>query len=215
MHHQDIWRALDTLAAEHGLTVSALARRAGLDPTTFTPAKRQLPDGRARWPSTESLAKVLIATRTPLEAFTALVSGARALPHALPHPGIRRLPLLPLPCSTSDGYFDTCGRPTGDAPGDFAHPEIGDPAAYALAIGDTEMAPVFRQGDIVIASPAAPVRRGDRVVVRLRKGALIARELVERAARRLVLRRFSPPQPIERFDLSEVSFLHRIVWSSH
>ncbi len=206
MHHQDIWRALDTLAAEHGLTVSALARRAGLDPTTFTPAKRQLPDGRPRWPSTESLAKVLIATRTPLESFTALVSGARALPHALPRPGLRRLPLLPLPCPASDSYFDIDGRPTGEAPEEFVHPEIGDPAAYALAIGDADMAPVFREGDIVIASPAAPVRRGDRVV---------ARELVERAARRLVLRRFSPPQPIQRLDPSEVSFLHRIVWSSH
>ncbi len=214
MHHQDIWRALDTLAAEHGLTVSALARRAGLDPTTFIPAKRQLPDGRARWPSTESLAKVLIATRTPLEAFSALVSGARTLPRTLPRPGLRRLPLLPLPCAATDGFFDAEGRPTGNAPEAFDHPEIGDPAAYALAIGDTEMAPVFRQGDIIIASPAAPVRRGDRVVVRLCKGALIARELVERAARRLVLRRFSLPQPIQRLDPSEVSFLHRIVWSS-
>ncbi len=215
MQHDDIWRALDTLAAEHGLTVSALARRAGLDPTTFTPAKRQLPDGRARWPSTESLAKVLIATRTPLESFTALVSGARALPRALPRPGLRRLPLLPLPCPSTDGFFDGEGRPTGNAPEEFDHPEIGDPAAYALAIGDAEMAPVFRQGDIVIVSPAAPVRQGDRVVVRLRKGALFGRELFERAARRLVLRRFAPPQPVQRLDLNEVSFMHRIVWSSH
>ena len=82
MKHEDIWRALDTLAAEYGLSPSGLAKRAGLDPTTFNPSKRRMPDGRARWPSTESLAKVLDATGASLEAFTALVTGARALPPA-------------------------------------------------------------------------------------------------------------------------------------
>ena len=62
MKHDDIWRALDTLAAENGLSASGLARRAGLDPTTFNPSKRRMQDGRARWPSTESVAKVLDAT---------------------------------------------------------------------------------------------------------------------------------------------------------
>jgi phage repressor protein C with HTH and peptisase S24 domain len=213
MQHKDIWRALDTLAAEHGLTVSALARRAGLDPTTFIPAKRRLPDGHARWPSTESLAKVLLATRTPLESFTALVSGARVLP--LPtRAGLRRLPLLPLPAAATDSYFDAAGHPTGTAPSEVSLPEIGDPAAYALAVSDDEMAPVFREGDIVIASPAAPVRHGDRVVVRLCNGALFARELLDRAARRLVLRRFSPPHAPLHLDTAEVAFLHRIVWVS-
>jgi phage repressor protein C with HTH and peptisase S24 domain len=213
MQHKDIWRALDTLAAEHGLTVSALARRAGLDPTTFTPAKRRLPDGRARWPSTESLAKVLLATRTPLESFTALVSGARALPPAA-RTGLRRLPLLPLPAAATDSYFDAAGHPTGAAPSEVSLPEIGDPAAYALAVSDDEMAPVFREGDIVIASPAAPVRHGDRVVVRLCNGTLFARELLERSARRLVLRRYSPPHARLHLDNAEVAFLHRIVWAS-
>jgi len=67
MKHEDIWRALDTLAAENGLSASGLAKRSGLDPTTFNPSKRRMPDGRARWPSTESLAKVLNATENRLE----------------------------------------------------------------------------------------------------------------------------------------------------
>ena len=69
MKHEDIWRALDTLAAENGLSASGLAKRSGLDATTFNPSKRRMPDGRARWPSTESLAKVLDATGASLEAF--------------------------------------------------------------------------------------------------------------------------------------------------
>ena len=35
MKHEDIWRALDTLAAENGLSASGLARRAGLGARTF------------------------------------------------------------------------------------------------------------------------------------------------------------------------------------
>ena len=80
MKHDDVWRALDTLAAEHGLSPSGLAKRSGLDATTFNPSKRKAADGRARWPSTESVAKVLDATGASIEAFSALVSGARALP---------------------------------------------------------------------------------------------------------------------------------------
>ena len=72
MRHEDIWRALDTLAAETGLSASGLAKRAGLDPTTFNPSKRRSTDGRNRWPSTESLAKDLGATGASLESFTAL-----------------------------------------------------------------------------------------------------------------------------------------------
>ena len=72
MRHDDIWRAIDALAAEHGLSASGLARKAGLDPTAFNPSKRIGADGRNRWPSTESVSKVLTATGTAIEAFATL-----------------------------------------------------------------------------------------------------------------------------------------------
>src|SRR5215211_3278915 len=78
MRHDDIWRAIDALAAEHGLSASGLARRAGLDATAFNPSKRIGGDGRARWPSTESVAKVLAATGTGMDAFASLVTGTPA-----------------------------------------------------------------------------------------------------------------------------------------
>ena len=114
MKHDDIWRALDTLAAENGLSASGLARRSGLDPTTFNPSKRRMPDGRARWPSTESVAKVLDATGASLEAFTALVSGARALAsNGAARAATRRIPLIGFAQAGSDGYFDDGGYPVG------------------------------------------------------------------------------------------------------
>src|SRR5579862_4588760 len=135
MKHDDIWRALDTLAAENGLSASGLARRSGLDPTTFNPSKRRMPDGRARWPSTESVAKVLAATGATLESFTALVSGARALAsNAGARNMLRRIPLIGLAQAGGEGYFDDGGFPVGGSWDEVSLPEINDSNAYALEI---------------------------------------------------------------------------------
>jgi phage repressor protein C with HTH and peptisase S24 domain len=216
MKHDDIWRALDTLAAEYGLSPSGLAKRAGLDPTTFNPSKRRMPDGRARWPSTESLAKVLDATGATLDAFTALVTGARALPaggRAVPA-AARRVPLIGFAQAGVEGFFDDGGYPVGGGWDEVALPEIADPNAYALEISGDSMEPVFRDGDLVIVSPAAPVRRGDRVVMRSIDGEVMAKQLARRSARRVELRSLNPAHPDRSFDLAEVSWLHRIVWAS-
>ena len=212
MKHDDIWRALDTLAAENGLSVSGLARRSGLDPTTFNPSKRRMSDGRARWPSTESLAKVLNATGATLEAFTALVSGARALSSA--RPGPRRVPLIGLAQAGSEGFFDDGGFPVGGGWDEASLPEIGDINAYALEISGDSMEPVFRDGDMVVISPAAPIRRGDRVVVRTNAGEVMAKKLTRRSARRVELRSLNPAHPYRSFDLTEMAWMHRIVWAS-
>ena len=215
MKHEDIWRALDTLAAENGLSVSGLARASGLDPTTFNPSKRSMPDGRARWPSTESLAKVLNATGASLEAFTALVSGARALSSAPRMQSQRRVPLIGLAQAGSDGFFDDGGYPAGGGWDEVSLPEIGDLNAYALEISGSSMEPVFRDGDVVIVSPAAPIRRGDRVVVRTLAGEVMAKQLARRSARRVELKSLNPAHKDHSFDLKDVAWMHRIVWASH
>ncbi len=215
MKHDDIWRALDTLAAENGLSASGLARRSGLDPTTFNPSKRRMPDGRERWPSTESLAKVLDATGATLDIFTALVMGARAIPAATPsRQQSRRVPLLGLAQAGGDGFFDDAGYPVGGSWDEVSLPEIADGNAYALEISGESMEPVFRDGDVVIVSPNAPIRRGDRVVVRTREGEVMAKQLARRSARRVELRSLNPAHPDYNFDLTEVAWIHRIVWAS-
>ena len=215
MKHEDIWRALDTLAAENGLSASGLARRSGLDPTTFNPSKRRMPDGRNRWPSTESVAKVLDATGASLDAFASLVSGARALAStASARTTARRVPLIGFAQAGSEGYFDDGGYPVGGGWDEVSLPEIGDPNAYALEISGDSMEPVFRDGDMVIVSPSAPIRRGDRVVVRTDHGEVMAKQLARRSARRIELRSLNPAHPNYSFDLSEVTWMHRIVWAS-
>src|SRR6201996_924685 len=216
MKHEDVWRAIDTLAAENDLSASGLAKRSGLDPTTFNPSKRRMPDGRARWPSTESVAKVLDATGASLEAFTSLVSGARALSSssAASRSTGRRVPLIGFAQAGGDGFFDDGGFPIGGGWDEVSLPEIGDPNAYALEISGDSMEPVVRDGDMVIVSPAAPIRRGDRVVVRTAAGQVMAKQLARRSARRVELKSLNPEHPDYSFDLAEVTWIHRIVWAS-
>jgi phage repressor protein C with HTH and peptisase S24 domain len=216
MKHEDVWRALDTLAAENGLSASGLAKRSGLDATTFNPSKRRMPDGRARWPSTESLAKVLDATGASLEAFTALVTGARALSsgNGAARNIVRRVPLIGLAQAGGQGYFDDGGYPVGGGWDEVSLPEIADPNAYALEISGESMEPVFRDGDLVIVSPSAPIRRGDRVVVRTVAGEVMAKQLARRSARRVELKSLNPEHADYSFDLMDVAWIHRIVWAS-
>src|SRR5450755_3914262 len=103
--HGQIWTALDRLAERSGYSPSGLARRAGLDPTTFNKSKRITPDGRERWPSTESVAKALAATNSSIDTFVALIGdGART---------VQSVPLLGFAQAGTGGHFDDGGLPAG------------------------------------------------------------------------------------------------------
>ncbi|GAB0119550.1 S24 family peptidase [Acidisoma sp. 7E03] len=214
MRHEDIWRAIDTLAAERGLTASGLARRAGLNATTFNQSKRLTPDGRARWPSTESVSKVLGATDATLEEFASLVRGARALPASGARPAIRRLPMISLHQATLPGFFDEAGNPSGKEWDEAGLPEVSDPHAYALEVGGDTLEPVYRDGDLLIVSPLAPIRRGDRVVLRDRKGRVMVRQVVRRSPRAVDVRSLNPARADIKLETEAVAWMHRIVWAS-
>ncbi|WP_144299992.1 S24 family peptidase [Elioraea rosea] len=214
MRHDDIWRALDALAAEHGLTASGLARKAGLDPTTFNKSKRLTGEGKPRWPSTESVSKVLDAVGAPLERLTELITGNAVAPRRASAAPQRRIPLIGLAQAGAEGYFDEAGYPVGGSWDEIDLPSVADPHAYAVEISGDSMEPVYRDGDIVIVSPAAPTRRGDRVVVRTNEGEVLAKELVRRSARRIELASLNPAFPDRGFDIDEVNWIARIIWAS-
>jgi phage repressor protein C with HTH and peptisase S24 domain len=208
LRHGDIWRALDRLALENGLTASGLARRAGLDPTTFNKSKRVTRDGKLRWPSTESLAKVLEATHSTLAQFVSLIDSQAAVAIR------RRIPVLGYAKAGEPGMFDARGRPAGDAWEEVAPPEIDDPAAFALEISGDSMEPAYRGGDVIIVSPKASIRRGDRVVVQLTAGDIMAKQLHRASPRRIELVPFNPTHPKLNFTIDEVAWMARIVWAS-
>lgn len=208
LRHKDVWRALDRLAEKHGLSASGLARRAGLDATSFNPSKRITREGRPRWPSTESVAKVLACTGEPLAEFVRLV-GERGAPAAA-----RTLPVLGYAKAGADGYFDEAGYPTGHGWDEVTLPGIAESGDYALQVTGDSMEPVYRHGDLLILSPAAPIRRGDRVVLKTRSGEVTAKEFVRRTAKRIELRSLNPAHRDRSFAPEEVQWMARILWVS-
>ena len=146
--HGQVWGALDRLAERAGLSPSGLARRAGLDPTTFNKSKRITSDGRERWPSTESLAKALAATGSSIDTYVQL---------------------------------------------------IGDHGR------DVQQS--------VPLSPATPIRRGDRVVVKTVAGEVLISELRRRTAKALELAPVDANGPDRTLSSDEVEWIARIVWT--
>ncbi len=207
LRHAEIWAAIDGLAARHSLSPSGLAKRAGLDATTFNKSKRSTRDGKLRWPSTESVAKVLEATGATIGEFLA------ELPNSA-NTARQRIPVIGCAQAGSAGYFDDAGYPTGAGWDEVVFPDVTDPNAYALVVSGDSMEPLYRDGDRIIVSPAANIRRGDRVVIKTREGEVMAKELVRRTAQWIELRSVNPEHPDPVLQTSDVEWLARILWAS-
>src|SRR5579864_6838656 len=205
--HAQVWLAIDRLAKRAGLSASGLARRAGLDPTTFNKSKRVTASGRARWPSTESIAKALTATGTPMEIFVELINSDGGA-------ATRPVPLLGFAEAGAGGYFDDGGFPVGEVWVEIAFPAVSDTHAYALEISGHSMEPAYRDGDVILVSPAAPIRRGDRVVVKTKGGEVMAKELKRSTAKAIELKSLNAQHPDRTVAMTDVQWIARILWAS-
>jgi phage repressor protein C with HTH and peptisase S24 domain len=205
--HAQVWSAIDTLASRYGFSPSGLAKKAGLDATTFNKSKRITAEGHKRWPSTESLAKILDATGAGVDEFMSLISDGAA-------PAGRPLPLIGFAQAGTGGFFDDGGFPQGRGWDEVAFPSIDDRHSYALEVAGESMMPLYRDGDRLIVSPSATVRRGDRVVVKTRSGEVIAKELRRQTAKTIELRSLNPEHPDRVLASEEVEWMARIIWAS-
>ena len=186
LSHDSIWSAIDKLAERNQLTPSGLARRAGLDPTSFNKSKRVAADGRM-----------------------SVVQGA--LPAT---PGA--IPLIGFAQAGAGGFFDDGGFPAGQGWDLVEFPASPDRKAgvYALEIQGDSMLPLYRDGDVLIVEPGAQVRRGDRVVVKTREGEVMAKVLVRQTAKSIELLSLNPEHPNRSFDMADVEWIARIIWAS-
>jgi phage repressor protein C with HTH and peptisase S24 domain len=207
LSHSQIWTALDRLAARAGLSPSGLAKKSGLDPTTFNKSKRITPDGRPRWPSTESVAKALDATATTIDTFVQLIGDSGRL-------ATQNVPLIGFAEAGAGGYFDDGGFPVGRGWDEIAFPAVNDEHAYALEISGESMMPAYRDGDVIVVSPAAPIRRGDRVVVKTKDGEVMVKELKRRTSKTIELRSLNPSHKERTLPVRDVVWIARIVWAS-
>jgi phage repressor protein C with HTH and peptisase S24 domain len=209
LSHKRVWAAIDELAASQGLTASGLAKLAGLDPTTFNRSKRTSSAGRDRWPSTESLAKVLEATGVTTDEFVALMKGQRSAKRPR-----KAVPVIGFAQAGDGGFFDDSGFPVGHGWERIEFPGAFGESAFALKISGDSMLPLFRHGDTIIVDRTAACRRGDRVVVKTRTGEVMAKVLQKKTIRIVGLASLNPAHPDRSFSAAEVEWIGRIVWAS-
>ena len=208
LSHAKLWKALDALAQREGTSPSGLARRAGLDATSFNRSKRFGPGEppRPRWPSTESLMQVLAATGISLGAFAALADDAPPEPRAIP--------LLGMAQAGADGFFDDAGLPLADGWEQTDLPRVKD-SLLSLQIAGDSMTPLYREGDkVIVDREATDVRKGDRVVVRTTGGETLAKEIAALNAREVTLASINPAYPPRALPRRDILWMARILWVS-
>lgn len=210
--HDDMWRAIDRLADGHGYSPSGLAKKAGLDPTTFNKSKRVSNDGKPRWPSTESLSKILAVTGSTMSDFIALMGLHEQAPHES-----ATIPIIGTALAGKDGHFDKDGLPQGDQWDEFLFPvtlHIRDKRIFALEVNGDILSPAYREGDVLVVSPETNIRRGDRVAVRTIAGDLVIQELRRQTANRIELRAIDRHGQSLHIEAAHISWMARIIWVS-
>ncbi len=213
--HQNIWHAIDRLAAAFGYSPSGLAKQAGLDPTSFNKSKRFSADGKPRWPSTESVSRVLSATGATMSDFLALIDGDA--PMTARSVDSRQIPIIGFAQAGAAGYFDEDGYPAGNGWDEVRFPDSTDTAhegTYALEVSGDSMMPLYRNGDILVISPSTAIRRGDRVVVKTRKGEVMAKELARQTATRIDLKSLNKDHEDRTLAPADIAWMGRILWVS-
>lgn len=223
LSHKNIWDLIEILASKHNLSPSGLARLAGLDPTSFNKSKRQGADGRLRWPSTESLSKVMQATGTSFTEFANLQDNQQetaieGLPSGSFPPQTSGIPVLGFAQAGAGGFFDDAGFPVGEGwdKVDFpvATKNVASPSVYALEVQGESMMPLYRDGDILIIDPGAQIRKGDRVVAKTFGGEVMAKVLIRDTTEHIELLSVNPEHPDRKFDKKEIDWVARIIWAS-
>ncbi len=159
LKHGDIWFAIDTLAQRNNLSVSALARLSGLDPTTFNRSKRINASGKERWPTTESISKILDATGCSLMDFIGLIPGI------IVPDGTIDLPCLQQMMDLQPDTFSRSGTPFGRAWESISISLASHRGDFGIKVSDPKAFPGIAPGSTVLVSTAAEIRPGDKIVV--------------------------------------------------
>jgi len=220
LQHADVWRGIDRLAAKYGLSASGLARRAGLDPTAFNPSKRTTREGRSRWPSTESISKVLAVTRETFGGFVALTGAIgtasdQATGKFNGRVAIgRSIPVISLSKLTTEPCFDTSGQPIGKSWGKVMAPAIGDREVFGVEINGTDFEPVYRDGDLVIASRDSEIRRSDRVLIGCADDTVKIVRVGRQDSDGIAIEPITSGQEVINLRNVDIRWIARIVWAS-
>ncbi len=126
----------------------------------------------------------------------------------------RRLPVIHFAQAAEGGNFDAKGRPTSKGWSEAPFSLISDSNAFALEISGDAFEPTYRDEDTIVVSPSTNVRRGDRMVIKPQKGAVMLGRLVRESAYEVELTLLSKPYRPRTIERDELAWMARIVWAS-
>ena len=124
------------------------------------------------------------------------------------------VPLIGFAQAGAGGFFDDAGFPAGFGWDEVELPHRAGDHAYALQVQGDSMLPLYRDGDIIIVSPAAPVRKGDRVVVKTKDGEVLVKELKRKTAKTVELKSLNADGRERTLQMVDVLWIARVVWAS-
>lgn len=128
-------------------------------------------------------------------------------------PSSKSLRSIPLSEGSQTGLFDGLGCPIGDAWEEIDFPGIADRHAFAFEVQGDKLLPAYRDGDILIVSPSASVRRHDHVVLKTVSNELNIGILSRRTAQRLELAPLGGGEDKLNLALKDIIWLSRVVWA--
>lgn len=199
--HDEIWGAIDALAQAHNYSTSGLAKKAGLDPTTFNKSKRITADGKPRWPSTESITKSLNATDATLQDLvnlienkpTASAKGKNALleHYVLSSAGLDR---------RNQKNLSDITQLAKDS--------------FAITIDSPQWAPTYKKGTTLIATPATVFTLETTVVIETIDKNILIMTVENEDSHSVSLRAIVLNEPDRRIEKSDILRASKILWAS-
>ncbi len=205
MKYENVWDAVDKLAQKHGLSPSALAKLAGLDATTFNKSKRIRPDGKKRWPSLDSINRLLEIFNISFEQFYALSAGNEEKENgSIPFAKLSNLTLNIDPETQKIATHDWSK---------VLFPDFKE-TLYAVEVDNDTYFPLYRQGTLIVISENSDIRKGDRVIIYLKSGDIFLFEFIRRTPSKLIVSNVNNSSEETEIAIADINLINRIIWSS-
>ncbi|MFV0627150.1 MAG: hypothetical protein ACK5N8_07365 [Alphaproteobacteria bacterium] len=201
MNHEIIWDAVDNLAKKNNLSPSGLAKKAGLDSTTFNKSKRKRPDGKNRFPSLESIQKIIEACNVSFEEFYNL--SKKKEKEVSPS----NIPYIEFSSFNKDNSLI-------DAKEYGKKIRFPDNRNNLYAVEINQENSKYKIGTILVATKNSETRRGDNIIVRMKQGNIHLGNFVRRTAKTIEIIDLSVNNEEWSLKIDDIKEINRILWIS-
>ncbi|MAM33548.1 MAG: DNA-binding protein [Micavibrio sp.] len=216
--HEDIWNGIDRLATAHDLSTSGLAKKAGLDPTTFNKSKRQTPEGKPRWPSTESLSKILSVTGATLSDLTELIESKGKKPSHTADKTPFSITSISFKDTEKNHGFDPAHTKHGSSVVSleqvFEFEKFAKSVVLSVLLDTDEFEPLYRKNSHLVCRLTETLEDGDRVLVKSTTGKIFISEVSSYNKGIIELKCMTGKNPSRRVEMSDASWIAKIIWTS-